>query len=93
MPYQVAFGHWNNLAASLFDFTPDTSMDFTKINNDYLTADSAYALYYDMGNVGSTPASVVTYYGVYSHKDVPAAEKFTVDVSVPLRLELNDAKR
>ena len=92
MPYQVAFGHWNNLAASLFDFTPDTSMDFTKINNDYLTADSAYALYYDMGNVGSTPASMVTYYGVYSHKDVPAAEKFTVDVSVPLRLELNDAR-
>ena len=64
----------------------------TKINNDYLTADSAYALYYDMGNVGSTPASMVTYYGVYSHKDVPAAEKFAVDVSVPLRLELNDAR-
>lgn len=92
MPYQVAFGHWNNLASSLFDFTPDSSMDFTKIHNDYQTADSAYALYYDMGNVGSTPSSMVTYYGVYSHKDVSAAEKVTVDVSVPLRLELNDAR-
>lgn len=92
MPYQAAFGHWNNLAASLFDFVPDSSMDFTKIQNDYLTADSAYALYYDLGNVGSTPTSMVTYYGVYSHKDVPAAEKVTVDVSVPLRLELNDSR-
>lgn len=92
MPYQAAFGHWNNLAASLFDFVPDASMDFTEIQNDYLTADSAYALYYDMGSVGSTPASMVTYYGVYSHKDVPAAEKVTVDVSVPLRLELSDTR-
>ena len=92
MPYQAAFGHWNNLAASLFDFVPDDSMDFTKIQNDYLTADSAYALYYDLGTVGSTPASMITYYGVYSHKDVSAAEKVTVDVSVPLRLELNDTR-
>ncbi len=92
MPYQAAFGHWNNLAASLFDFAPDSSMDFTKIHNDYLTADSAYALYYDMGSVGTTPASMVTYYGVYSHKDVSGAEKVAVDVSLPLRLELNDAR-
>ncbi|WP_242955328.1 hypothetical protein [Flavonifractor sp. An52] len=91
MPYQAAFGHWNNLAASLFDFVPDSSMDFTKTQNDYLTADSAYALYYDLGSVGSTPVSMVTYYGVYSHKDVSAAEKMTVDVSAPLRLTLNDA--
>lgn len=91
MPYQAAFGHWNNLAASLFDFVPDSSMDFTKAQNDYLTADSAYALYYDLGSVGSTPTSMVTYYGVYSHQDVSAAEKMTVDVSVPLRLALNDA--
>lgn len=92
MPYQAAFGHWNNLAATLFDFVPDSSMDFTKIQNEYLTADSAYALYYDLGSVGSTPASMVTYYGVYSHKDVSAAERVTLDVSVPMRLELNDAR-
>ena len=92
MPYRAAFGHWNNLASTLFDFTPDSSVDFTKIQNDYLTADSAYALYYDMGSVGSAPAGIVTYYGVYSHKDVPAAEKAAVDVSVPLRLELNDTR-
>ena len=78
MPYQAAFGHWNNLAASLFDFAPDSSMNFTKSQNDYLTADSAYALYYDLGSVGSTPASIVTYYGVYSHKDVPGTQKMTL---------------
>ena len=50
-------------------------MNFTEIQNDYLTADSAYALYYDMGTVGSTPASMVTYYGVYSHKDVLRPKK------------------
>ena len=34
MPYQVAFGHWNNLASTLFDFAPDSSLDFTKMQND-----------------------------------------------------------
>lgn len=93
MPYQVAFGHWNNLAASLFDFAPDSAMDFTNTMNDYLTADSAYALYYDLGSVSSSsPASMISYYGVYSHNDVPAVDSFAIDAAVPLRLELNEEK-
>ena len=93
MPYQVAFGHWNNLAATLFDFAPDGSMNFTNILNDYLTADSAYALYYDLGSMSSsTPVSFVSYYGVYSHNDVHVSESVAIDITAPLRLELNDEK-
>ena len=53
-PYQIAFGHWNNLASSVFDFEPDNSLTFTNpYNEKYLTADSAYALYFDMGSVAA----------------------------------------
>lgn len=93
LPYQVALGHWNNLAASLFDFTPST-IDFTKDQNDYLTSDSAYALYYDMGDVAATDgsASLVSYYGVYSNSTVSSDQNVSINATAPLRLELNDEK-
>lgn len=93
MPYQIAFGHWNNLASTLFEFGPDSTLDFTSHYNDYLTADSAYALYYDLGNIanGST-GSFLSYYGVYSRHDVPASDTVAIDAAVPLRLELNSEK-
>ena len=33
-PYQIAFGHWNNLASSVFDFEPDNSLTFTNPYNE-----------------------------------------------------------
>lgn len=93
LPYSVAFAHWNSLAASLFDFTPIETLDFTREDNEYLTADSAYAMYYDLGSVtagGNT--SAMTYYGVYSHHDVPSSNSVAVDLTAPVRLELNGDK-
>ncbi len=92
-PSKIAFGHWNNLASTLFDFGPDGTLDFTSYANDNLTQDSAYALYYDLGNVDAqNPKSMITYYGVYSNKDVSVLESVSVNISAPLKLELNDEK-
>lgn len=91
MPYQIAFGHWNSLASTLFDFVPKEDLNFTNTYNEYLTADSAYALYYDLGEVAKEQ-SLLTYYGVYSRHKVPAINSVSVDVTVPMRLELNSAK-
>jgi hypothetical protein len=94
-PYQVAFGHWNNLAATCFGFAPDASLDFTNpYNLDYQTADSAYALYYDMGQAtaGAASASVATYYGVFSNAAVTPGERVAVNVSAPTALSLNADK-
>ena len=92
-PVKAAIGHWNNLAASLFDFAPDTSLNFTNAINDYLTADSACALYYDLGTVvsGGT-GSVVSYYGVYSNHTVNLENRVAINTVAPLRLELNSDK-
>lgn len=93
MPYQIAFGHWNNLASTLFDFAPDGTFDFTNPYNEYKTADSAYALYYDLGNVTSAePVGMLSYYGVYSNRAVPAANSVSVNATAPIRLDLNSTK-
>lgn len=92
-PYKVAFAHWNHLASTLFDFIPSTNLDFTEENNEYLTADSAYALYYDLGSIaGGSSAAMNSYYGVFSNHQTPATNTVAVNLTAPVRLELNTAK-
>lgn len=92
-PTKVAFGHWSHLASTLFDFTPVETLNFTNTRSEYMTADSAYALYFDLGRVaagGST--SLNTYYGVFSNHKTPASDSVAVNLTAPVRLKLNDAK-
>ena len=92
-PTQAAFGHWSHLASTLFDFTPVETLDFTNTRSEYMTADSAYALYFDLGSVaagGST--SLNTYYGVFSNHKTPASDSVAVNLTAPVRLRLNAAK-
>ncbi len=92
-PYQVAFGHWNNLASSVFDFAPDTTLDFTTpYNAQYRTADSAYALYFDMGALTEDTASTIsTYYGIFSNANVGDEEDVAINLPVvPVSMEMNE---
>lgn len=94
MPYQVAFGHWANLATSVFDFIPDTERPAFNVALDanYLTADSAYALYYDMGGIAKGETGIVsTYYGVYSNSTVSSDASATVNfIQVPSPMIVKD---
>ena len=92
-PAKVTFAHWNNLAATVFDYDPDTSLYFTTpYNRDYLTADSAFALYYDLGTVAEGgSAAAAGYYGVFSNADVPETAGATLNfTNVPQALEMDD---
>ena len=95
-PYQIAFGHWNNLASSVFDFEPDSSLTFTNpYNEKYLTADSAYALYFDMGSVAANGEgnTVATNYGIYSNVTVNNDDKVAINFSSELgAMQLTDTK-
>ena len=95
MPYQIAFGHWNNLASSVFDFVPDKELNFTNpYNMDYMTADSAYALYYDMGAIAQNgEATIGTYYGVFSNSTVSEKEDVAINfTTLPSSMQFNEAK-
>ena len=92
-PEQVTFAHWNNLAATVFDYTPDESLYFTTpYNRDYLTADSAFALYYDLGSVGQGgSATAAGYYGVFSNAAAAEGDRLTLNFTdLPQALEMND---
>lgn len=81
-PYQVAFGHWANLASTVFGFAPDVTRPAFNVPKDgkYRTADSAYALYFDLGEIKKdSTASVSTYYGVYSNVTVSEGESVAVN--------------
>lgn len=94
VPEQVAFGHWNNLAATVYDFTPNESLTFTnEYNAQYLTADSAYALYFDAGTIepgGS--GSIATNYGVYSNASTDQTAEMSINISGAEPLQLNADK-
>ncbi len=88
-PDKAAFGHWSHLASTLFDFEPIDSLDFTNARNEYMTADSALAMYYDLGSIpqGGT-ATLSSNYGVFSNHATPAENSVAVNVTSPVRLEL-----
>lgn len=94
VPVKVAFGHWNNIAATVYDFEPNKDLTFTNpYNAQYLTADSAYALYFDMGalEVGSE-STCATNYGVYSNAGVGRDAKLAINISGSNPLTLNADK-
>ncbi len=94
-PYQVTFAHWNNLAATVFEYTPQSELTFTnKYNAQYLTADSAYALYYNLDSIASGgKAEFHTYYGIYSNLGVAKGDKFSVNITSPTTLALTADKK
>lgn len=71
-PVKTIFAHWANLASTVYDYTPDTSLFFTNAYNArHLTSDSAAALYYSLGTVvPNATASTQLNYGLYSNEKV-----------------------
>ncbi len=94
-PTKVAIGHWNNLAATVFDFVPDETLTFTNgYNKQFRTADSAYALYYDLGApAAGVPLEMSTFYGVYSNANVSEEERAAINFQLlPTSMSLNDTQ-
>lgn len=92
-PTKIAFGHWSHLASTLFDFQPIDTLDFTNTRSEYMTADSAFALYFDLGSIpASGSAALTTYYGVFSNHATPASDSVAVNLTAPVRLTLNGSK-
>jgi len=95
LPYKIAFGHWNNLASTIYEFTPNLDLTFTnRYNKAYLTADSAFAMYYDLGAIaaGQLGKTVSTYYGVDSKVRVKDSDKVGLTISAPPVLSLSPNK-
>ncbi|MDF2921551.1 MAG: hypothetical protein K0R57_465 [Paenibacillaceae bacterium] len=92
-PYKMTFAHWANIAATKFDYTPDTTLNFTNAINGSKTADSAVALYYDLGSIAAgAEKAFSTYYGVTANlknKD----NQVLINTTAPSKLSFKDAGR
>lgn len=92
-PYKMTFAHWANIAATIFDYTPDTSLNFTNNLNSKKTADSAAALYYNLGSIApGQEKTFSTYYGVTANlknKD----NRVIINTTAPSKLEFRDDSR
>lgn len=89
---KIAFAHWNSLAATDFDFAPNESFNFTYEGNDeYGTADSAMAMYYDLGTISAQKEGIVnTYYGVFSNESVkPETDTVAFNIAAPATLSIS----
>ncbi len=92
-PYKMTFAHWANIAATVFDYTPDTSLNFTNSLNEKKTADSASALYYDLGGIApGAEKTFSTYYGVTANLK-NKNNRIIVNTTAPSKLEFKDAAR
>lgn len=80
-PVKTVLAHWANLASTVYDYTPDPTLNFTNaFNAQHLTSDSAVALYYSLGSVAQGgEASALLNYGLYSN------EKANGEVAVNLQ--------
>lgn len=91
-PYKMTFAHWANIASTVFDYTPNSSLNFTNPINDEKTGDSAAALYYDLGSIEpGGEKSFSTYYGVTANlknKD----NQILINSTAPTMLTLNEDK-
>lgn len=91
-PYKMTFAHWANIASTVFDYTPDSSLNFTNPINDEKTGDSAAALYYDLGSIAAGgEKSFSTYYGVTANLKNKNNE-ILINSTAPAMLTLNEDK-
>jgi hypothetical protein len=62
---EMIVGHWNSLANTKWDYTPNPNLDFTRDTNDYGTADSAVAFYWEPAPIANGQSqSFETVYGL-----------------------------
>ncbi|MDR1603283.1 MAG: cell wall-binding repeat-containing protein [Gracilibacteraceae bacterium] len=91
-PYKMTFAHWANIAATRFDYSADPSLTFSNELNPLRTADSAAALYYDLGALDpGGERSFSTFYGVTANlknKD----NQVLVNTTAPAKLDFNDQR-
>ncbi|MBW7456613.1 hypothetical protein K0U00_21480, partial [Paenibacillus sepulcri] len=87
---RMQVGHWNGLANTKWDYTPDGNLDYTTDTNDYGTADSAVAFYWDP-NVIADKASQ-SFETVYGLGELVAPDKvFSIRyLDTPLQLAANE---
>lgn len=90
-PNRMVIAHWESLSKTKWDFTPNEIINFTTDKNEYKSADSAVALYYNPQTVDvGQEVMFETFYGIGSLSDTYNDAKFNIQVNAPNKLTVNE---
>jgi hypothetical protein len=70
---EMVVAHWNNLSNTKWDYTPNPNLDFTRDTNDYGTADSAVAFYWNPKKLAKQATQ--TFETIYGLGEIVAPDK------------------
>jgi len=89
-PDRMVIAHWESLSETKWDYTPNKLINFTTDKNDYGSADSAAALYFEPTTLKNGGEVVYeTFYGIGSLSDTYNDTKFNFQVNTPNKLTVN----
>lgn len=90
-PDRMVISHWESISQTAWEYTPDTLVNFTTTKNEYGSADSAVALYFNPTDLptGET-RTYETFYGIGSLSDSCSDMNFNVQLTSPQKLTVND---
>ena len=90
-PDRMVIAHWESLSNTKWDYAPNELINFTSDKNQYGSADSAAALYFEPKTL-ENGAEVVyeTFYGIGSLSDTYNDANFNFQVNTPNKLIVNE---
>lgn len=92
-PDKMIVGHYEGLSTTKWDYTIDPALKFTDNSNQYGSADSSIALYWNPTTVGAGETKVFeTYYGVGNVKSSGEEANFDLKLISPDKLTVNSDK-
>lgn len=91
-PNKMVIGHWNGLSKTKWDYEVDTTKQFASTYNDFGTADSAIALYWDPVEISAGESQTFeTYYGLGDFLQ-EQEENFLLNVYAPDKLTVDNGQ-
>ncbi|MGE5678828.1 MAG: hypothetical protein ACM3ZR_12300, partial [Pseudomonadota bacterium] len=90
-PDRMVIAHWNALSTTKWDYTADTTRNIGSSLNDYKSADSAVALYWEPETLEPNQTiRVGTYYGLGNINENAGEDAFNLTVLAPSKLSIEN---
>lgn len=89
-PDSMIIAHWSSLSSTKWDYEINPQRNIGSSLNDFKTADSAAALYWDPREL--EPGKVLhfeTYYGLGNISDSASGDTFSINIMAPSKLDIN----
>lgn len=90
-PDRMVISHWESISHTAWEYTPNNLVNFTTTKNEYGSADSAVALYFNPTDLATGETRTYeTFYGIGSLADASGDANFNIQLTSPQKLTVNN---